>query len=57
MAVGIDTTALEEALMFIGEVEDTGVIEPVVFPRVVPADELVYSAETDDPILEPAAAV
>jgi hypothetical protein len=43
--------------MFIGEVEDTGVIEPVVFPRVVPANEPVSSAETEDPILEPAAAL
>ena len=25
--------------MFIGQVEESGVIEPVVFPRVVPADE------------------
>ena len=25
--------------MFIGEVEETGVIEPLVFPRVVAADE------------------
>jgi hypothetical protein len=44
--------------MFIGEVEETGIIEPVVFPRVEPADEPVPSrTEADDPVPEPAAAV
>jgi hypothetical protein len=44
--------------MFIGEVVETGVIEPVVFPRAVPADEPVPSStEAEAPILEPAAAV
>lgn len=37
--------------MFIGEVEETGVIEPVVFPRVVPDDEPAPRAE--EPELEP----
>ena len=39
--------------MFIGEVEETGVIEPVVFPQVL-ADEPLPST-TEDPVLEPAA--
>ena len=44
--------------MFIGEVEETGVIEPVVFPRVVPADEPADAATgIEDPVLEPAAAM
>jgi hypothetical protein len=52
--------------MFIGEVEETGIIEPVVFPRVEPvvfprvepADEPVPSrTEAEDPVPEPAAAV
>jgi len=44
--------------MFIGQVEETGVIEPVVFPRAVPADEPVTPpTEPDDPLLEPAAAM
>ena len=44
--------------MFIGQVEETGVIEPVVFPRVVPADEPgVPPTEPDEPVLEPAAAM
>ena len=48
----------KEAVMFIGQVEETGVIEPVVFPRVVPADEpRVPSTEPDEPVLEPAAAM
>jgi hypothetical protein len=43
--------------MFIGQVEETGVIEPLVFPRVVPADEPVSPpTESDEPILEPTAA-
>ena len=42
--------------MFIGEVEEIGFIEPVVFPRVVPADE-PDPLTTEDPELEPAAAV
>jgi hypothetical protein len=37
--------------MFIGEVEETGVIEPVVFPRAVPDDEPDPRAE--EPELEP----
>lgn len=48
----------KEAVMLIGEVEETGVIEPVVFPRVVPADEPAHAAtEIEDPVLEPAAAM
>ena len=48
----------KEAVMFIGQVEETGVIEPVVFPRVVPADEPgVPPTEPDEPVLEPAAAM
>jgi hypothetical protein len=48
----------KEAVMFIGQVEESGVIEPVVFPRVVPADEpVVPSTEPDEPVLEPAAAM
>ena len=42
--------------MFIGEVVETGVIEPLVFPRVVPEDEPVPT-DAEAPILEPAAAV
>lgn len=43
--------------MFIGQVEETGVIEPLVFPRVVAADEpMTPQTEPDGPILEPAAA-
>ena len=43
--------------MFIGQVEETGVIETLVFPRVVPADEPVTQEnEPDEPVLEPAAA-
>ena len=43
--------------MFIGQVEETGVIEPLVFPRVVPANEPVTpQTEPDEPVLEPAAA-
>jgi hypothetical protein len=48
----------KEAVMFIGKVEETGVIEPVVFPRVVPADEpMVPTTEPQEPVLEPAAAI
>ena len=44
--------------MFIGQVEETGVIEPVVFPRVMPVDEPADATiEIEDPVLEPAAAV
>ena len=44
-------------MIFIGQVEETGVIEPVVFPSVVPADEpRVPSTEPDEPAPEPAAA-
>ena len=45
--------------MFIGEVEETGVIEPVVFPRVEPADDepVPSRTEAEDPVTEPAAAV
>ena len=47
----------KEAVMLIGRVEETGVIEPLVFPRVVLADEPVTSqTEPDEPVLEPAAA-
>jgi hypothetical protein len=43
--------------MLIGRVEETGVIEPLVFPRVVLADEPVTpQTEPDEPVLEPAAA-
>jgi len=37
--------------MFIGEVEETGFIEPVVFPRAVPEGEPAPRAE--EPELEP----
>jgi hypothetical protein len=51
------TPDAKEAVMFIGQVEETGVIEPLVFPRVVPADEPVTpQTEPDEPVLEPAAA-
>ena len=43
--------------MFMGQVEETGVIEPPVFPRVVAAAEPVApQAEPDEPVMEPAAA-
>ena len=38
--------------MFIGEIQETGLIEPVVFPRVVPEQQPV--PETEVPVLEPA---
>ena len=41
--------------MFIGEVEETGVIEPVVFPQVLAHEPLLYTTETQDPVPEPAA--
>ena len=47
--------------MFIGQVEETGVIEPlvlprIVFPRAVPADEPVTpTTGSDEPVPEPAA--
>jgi hypothetical protein len=51
------TAGAKEAGMFIGQVEETGVIEPLVFPRVVPVDEPVtQGSEPDEPVLEPAAA-
>jgi hypothetical protein len=37
--------------MFIGEVEETGFIEPLVFPRAVPDDE--PATTTESPELEP----
>jgi hypothetical protein len=37
--------------MFIGEVEETGFIEPVVFPRAVPNDE--PAPRNEEPELEP----
>jgi hypothetical protein len=43
--------------MFIGEVVETGVIEPVVFSRVVPTDESVPSTTETEDRMEPAAAV
>jgi len=43
--------------MFIGQVEETGVIEPLRFPLVAPADQPVSpQTESGEPILEPAAA-
>jgi hypothetical protein len=43
--------------MFIGQVEETLVIEPLVFRRAVPADEPVTPpTEPTEPVLEPAAA-
>jgi len=47
----VSTPQTEEAVMFIGEVEETGFIEPVVFPRAVPDDEPAPRAE--EPELEP----
>jgi hypothetical protein len=41
--------------MFIGEVEETGVIEPVVFPQVLADEPLPSPTETVDPIAEHAA--
>ena len=37
--------------MFIGEFEEIGFIEPVVFPRAVPDDE--PATRTESPELEP----
>jgi hypothetical protein len=37
--------------MFIGEVKETGLIEPLVFPRAVPDDE--PAPRTESPELEP----
>jgi hypothetical protein len=42
--------------LFIGEVEETGIIEPVVFPQVLADEPLPSTTETEDPIPEPAAA-
>jgi hypothetical protein len=51
------TAYAKEAVMFIGQVEETGVLEPLVFPRVVPADEPVtQETKPEEPVLEPAAA-
>ena len=51
------TADAKEAGMFIGQVEETGIIEPLVFPRVVPAEEPGGAqTEPDEPVLEPAAA-
>jgi hypothetical protein len=45
--------------MFIGEVEETGVIEPViepvVFPQVLADEPLPSTTEIEDPVPEPAA--
>ena len=52
-----NTADAKEAVMFIGQVEETGVLEPLVFPRVVPADEPVtQETKPEEPVLEPAAA-
>jgi hypothetical protein len=57
IVVGNHTDDAKEAAMFIGQVEETGVIEPLEFPRVVPANEPVTpQTEPDEPVLEPAAA-
>ena len=42
--------------MFIGEVEETGVIEPVVFPQVLADEPLPSTTETEVPTPEPVAA-
>jgi hypothetical protein len=42
--------------LFIGEVEETGIIEPVVFPQVLADEPLPSTTETAVPIPEPAAA-
>jgi hypothetical protein len=42
--------------MFIGEVEEIGVIEPVVSPQVLADEPLPSTTKTEDPIPEPAAA-
>ncbi len=42
-------------MLFIGEVVETGVIEPVVFPQVLSDERLPSASETEDPVLEPAA--
>jgi hypothetical protein len=48
----------KEAVMFIGQVEEIGVIEPLVFPRAVATDDTVVPAtEPDEPVPEPAAAM
>ena len=41
--------------MFIVEVEETGFIEPVVFPQVLADEPLPFTTEIEDPVLEPAA--
>lgn len=45
--------------MFIGEVEETGLIEPVVFPRAVPetahaVPEAEPAPQIEEPVLEAA---
>jgi hypothetical protein len=42
--------------MFIGEVVETGVIEPVVFPQILGDEPLPSTTETEVPIPEPVAA-
>jgi hypothetical protein len=42
--------------MFIGEVVETGVIEPVVFPQILADGPVPSMTETEDPVPEPAAA-
>jgi len=42
--------------MFIGEVVETGVIEPVVFPQVLADEPLPCTTETEVPVPESAAA-
>ena len=39
--------------MYIGEVEETGVIEPVVFPQVLADEPLPSTTETEDPVPDP----
>ena len=54
--VGNDAADPKEAVMLIGQVEETGVIEPLLFPRAVPADEPVTpTTGSDEPVPEPAA--
>ena len=42
-------------MLFIGEVVETGVIEPMVFPQVLADEPLPSMTEIEDPVLEPAA--
>jgi hypothetical protein len=41
--------------LFIGELVETGVIEPVVFPQVLADEPLPSTTESEVPIPEPAA--